>query len=199
MNRLGHRLSRSQARRILTSTVYRGAAHFMQRQRVKGKAHRFRPESEWIPITVPAIVSGDVWHRAQEQLRRNKATLAGQQPARSYLLRGLLFCGRCGRKFAGNFSHARREYRCTSRDRLAAQRCHAPAIRADFAEAAVWDRITFALSHPEVMTPHIERRRAKSDTRDIEVRSEAEHLRRQIAEAERQETRLLAHVSLFGP
>src|SRR5262249_1891528 len=67
----GVRMSRSQVRRLLTSEVYAGRAYFDQRQRVKGKAHRFRPESEWISIPVPAIVSADTWQRALAQLRRN--------------------------------------------------------------------------------------------------------------------------------
>src|SRR5207249_5444939 len=71
----------------------------------RGTGRRFRPESEWIPLEVPAIVSPELFEQAQAQLARNRAVLTGRPPVRFYLLRGLLRCGRCGRKYLRSEEH----------------------------------------------------------------------------------------------
>lgn len=60
------------------------------------KKRTLRPESEWIPIPVPAIVDEATWQAAQKQLKDNK-NLAKRNLKHDYLLNGLVTCAKCGR------------------------------------------------------------------------------------------------------
>ncbi|MCC7452321.1 MAG: recombinase family protein [Anaerolineae bacterium] len=59
-----------------------------------------QPESEWVRIPVPPIVSPEIWAQANAMLERNRET-ASRNAKRQYLLSGLLYCAQCGRKWIG--------------------------------------------------------------------------------------------------
>lgn len=86
--------------RILTNTLYKGVIYSMKYRYEKvglnKKKRTLRPESEWIPIYVPAIIDEATWQAAQKQLQENK-DLAKRNVKRDYLLNGLVTCARCGR------------------------------------------------------------------------------------------------------
>src|SRR5207244_12950136 len=133
-----------------------GQAFYNRREKIenpktgrRGTGRRFRPETEWIPLEVPAIVSPELFEQAQAQLARNRATLTGRPPVRFYLLRGLLRCGRCGRKYVGTPSHGRRIYRCSGRDRTRAPaRCRAHTFSAEKLETLVCATVVTLRKHP---------------------------------------------------
>ena len=192
LNRLGMRAPRStrwaksSVRRLLTNELYVGRAYFNRRNRAGDKVS-IRPESEWIAVPVPAIIPEEVFQRAHAALARNRDMLSGRPGVRFYLLKGA-----CGRKYVGIPSHGRRIYRCSGRDRLAgAERCACRTVRAETIEAVVWDTIANVLKQPDVITARLEVYQVRLGARDVEVRSEIEHLTRQLAEVERQEGKLL--------
>lgn len=85
---------------ILTNTIYKGIIYSMKYRYEKiglnKKKRTLRPESEWIPIHVPAIIDEATWQAAQLQLQENKAR-AKRNLKREYLLNGLVTCSKCGR------------------------------------------------------------------------------------------------------
>lgn len=186
--------ARSSVRRMLTDPLYIGRAYFNRRQRVGDAAGhqvvRFRDEKDWIALTVPALVSPEVYQAAQRQLERNRAT--GRPPRYVYLLRGLLRCGTCGRSYYGVPSHGRPFYRCAGRDRLAGGgRCRAPVLSAGRLEAFVWETVSGVLRQPGLLTEKIEAHQRALGVRQVEVLSEVEYLARQFGDFERQGERLL--------
>lgn len=70
---------------------------------------RLRPREEWLPFSCPRIIDDEAFELAGERLRRNKE-LAARNTAREYLLRGLVFCGACGRRV--QISGVRNDYFC---------------------------------------------------------------------------------------
>lgn len=133
----GSRWQTSSVHRILGNETYIGRAIYNRRKRGSDGRITLRPESDWIQVPAPAIVSPDTFARAQERLKRNSSLLSGQ-PDRAYLLRGLLRCGLCGYSICGCASHGRRYYRCHARDRLLGERrCYAPLLDAERIEATV--------------------------------------------------------------
>ena len=86
--------------RILTNTLYKGIIYSMKYRYEKiglnKKKRTLRPEAEWIPIAVPAIIDEVTWQAAQKQLQENK-DLAKRNGKRDYLLNGIVACARCGR------------------------------------------------------------------------------------------------------
>jgi site-specific DNA recombinase len=70
---------------------------------------RWNHRADWVTsrqIAHPAIVSVEDFERAQH------TRAAGTCVQRSYLLRGLLRCGFCGRRMQGAFNNGRANYRC---------------------------------------------------------------------------------------
>jgi len=191
--RRGVSWSKSSVRRVLTSEMYVGRAYFNRRTRTgQGMRMRFRPEAEWFSIAVPAIVPQALFDQAQAQLARNLSRLVGRPPAHFYLLRGLLRCGACGRKYVGTPMHGHRFYRCAGRDRLIrGTPCRAGMLSADALERFIWETVVDTLRRPEVLTQKVEAHRAKVGTRTVEIRSQVDHLERELAKVERQEARLL--------
>jgi site-specific DNA recombinase len=195
----GQKWAKSSVRNVLTNPIYAGQAYFNRRQRVpspltgrKGTGRRFRPENEWITVSVPPILPVGFFEQAQAQLTRNRPLLVGRPSPRVYLLRGLLKCGFCSRAFVANISHGRPEYRCSGRDRLQGdERCRAKALGVEKVEEFIWETIVGVLKRPQVLSERLDAYRVRLGARDVEVRSEIEHFSRQLAQANRQESRLL--------
>ena len=103
-NKKGKHFTPSNVHRILTNKMYCGVKQSFQVYNKKIGQSKVelvrRPESEWIPISVPAIVTEETWEKAQAVLQSNKL-FAKRNAKRQYLLKGLLRCGICGRSMIG--------------------------------------------------------------------------------------------------
>lgn len=90
----------SSIHRIITNSLYKGIIYSMKFRYEKiglnKRKRTLRPESEWIPIPVPAIIDEFTWQTAQKQLQENK-DLAKRNLKHDYLLNGLVQCAQCGR------------------------------------------------------------------------------------------------------
>ncbi len=65
--------------------------------------HTERPQSEWIVVPVPRMIDDDVFARAHQRLEDNQRFAQRRQKRpRTYLLKGLLKCGTCGRSYVGH-------------------------------------------------------------------------------------------------
>jgi site-specific DNA recombinase len=131
----GNLWQKSSLARVLGNETYTGHAAYNRRRRDKDGRIVFRPESEWIPLTVPAIVDRETFDQVQIQLQRNSSLLSGYRK-RFYLLTGLVRCA-CGFRICGCASHAQRFYRCTGRDPLQGKRCKGRWLRADLIEETI--------------------------------------------------------------
>ncbi len=168
-------------RKIVSNSAYKGELLYQQTERVKGEngrktKARLRPESEWIRIPVPRIVSDSVWNMAKAKLQDNKV-LSKRNVKRNYLLRGLLFCPECGSKLAGKARYDKRFYRCNNVDKIVGSRiCNGSYTPADQIEQAVWDAISESLRNPELLADQYRKQLA-----DSSVVSEFELNKKQIS------------------
>jgi site-specific DNA recombinase len=186
-------------RNILKNSTYKGMWFFNRRETIAnpktgkpGGSHRWRSESEWIQVPVPAIVTAEVFDVAQRQLARNRGLLSGRPSTSVYLLRGLARCGQCGRKLVGTRHNGKPFYRCSGRDRsMGAEQCAAPTISATRLERWVWHVVTGILRNPDLLERKVEAHRTKLGVREVETRSELEHVERQIIDLARQERKLV--------
>jgi site-specific DNA recombinase len=89
---------------ILKNETYTGTRYFNRitkateanregKKVIRGK-WIFRDQAEWIAVSVPAIVSRELFDKVQERLREHEARYC--QPVTHYLLSGLVQCGVCG-------------------------------------------------------------------------------------------------------
>jgi site-specific DNA recombinase len=121
--------------------------------------------AEWIPVApVPAIVTRAQFDRAQERLAYNRRMAPRNNRAHSYLLRGLVSCGRCRLACCGR--HTRPGYACyvcptklRSRLLVPGERCTARHIPARALEDLVWRDLCAVLSAPEMIAHAIARAR----------------------------------------
>lgn len=129
----GKRWTFSTVERVLKQPAYFGRAYYNRtsscaetvgQPRVHGAGlrqtptHQGRPVSEWVELTVPAIIPEMVWQQAQERMAMNQQFAARHNTRRFYLLRGLLRCGICGRTLSGrghaNGKNGAVTYSCTN-------------------------------------------------------------------------------------
>lgn len=191
LRRLGLRTRRGQwtpqaVRYVLGSRYYAGTAYYGRRETAhepdEPRPNRWRPESSWVPLAVPAIVTPAIYETAQRRLALNVAALAGRPPVRVYLLRRLLVC-RCGRRMVSDPAHGRRSYRCRA--------CGAREVPAKIIEPLVWGAVTATLRDPAAVMRKLDERQARAGVRDVEVGSEVAHLEREAERLARDEGRLL--------
>ena len=152
-------------RRLLRHSAYRGVAYWQRyaysdetvgQPRKHGRGHlqyprpEARPATEWLTLTVPAIVTPDLWEQAQERLALN-ARDAVRNTQHPYLLRGLLVCGVCGRTLQGRTQGTTVTYHCThgGKHRPPGVVRHTRTVRASEVESRVWQTLRELLQAPE--------------------------------------------------
>lgn len=104
-----------------TQTLVPAERHFKPVRKHRNTHALIRPHDQWveIPDATPAIITEDLFSKAQARLVRNKE-LAPRNARRQYLLSGYVFCKRCGRRYCGSAIRIkingelvpRRTYRC---------------------------------------------------------------------------------------
>src|SRR5439155_23603289 len=102
--------------RILSSQVYADTAWFRNYLSSDAKLDhaKLRPESEWIKVSVPPLISTQTLQLAREQLARNKAN-SPRRTKRRYLFAKKLRCRVCARVLiaAGSSDNLYKYYRGT--------------------------------------------------------------------------------------
>lgn len=96
-----------QLRSIIKNHTYSGIKYYNKMKhfkrtddplvKIKYGKKVYRDKSEWIGVSVPAIVSKEVFDKAQQRLEDNKKKY--RKPFETQLLSGLIKCGNCGRRF----------------------------------------------------------------------------------------------------
>ncbi len=194
------RWAKSSVLRILHCETYAGTWHYNKfqgcepkkpsgaRYRRRAKCSvRQRPRNEWLPLELPAslrIVSRDRWRRVQRQLQQN-TTFSPRNEKHRYLLKGLVWCGACGARFAGDPCHGRFYYRCI-------QRCkRVPSISDYILDAAVKETLRDALLNPSVILESLRTLNEAEASEAHQRETIAEVAGRQLKRLEVEEQRVL--------
>ena len=197
----GENWTNTKIHRILGHSAYVGVLVFgrSQYRRLEGHSRRItdRPESEQIPIDVPAIVDRHTWERAQE-LKANNRKLGRSDVKTFYLLQGLARCAECGaalrlytmksrnlrkggKVYSYTYEPPRRFYHCQGK-------C-LKYVKAAPVEAQAWQEVAAMLTDPQTIVDGLA---AVQDTGAAAERErERDSLERLIAKLERQDGNLL--------
>ena len=123
-----------------------------------------RPRTEWIEVSVPALVEESVFALAQEQLRKNRH-FSPRRTKRPSLLQGLLVCQQCGyamyRTYGGRLQHRLYYYRCPGADAYRwpqGRRCTNRPVRQDYLDQLIWTQIIALLENETLIQAEIDRR-----------------------------------------
>jgi site-specific DNA recombinase len=150
-----------------------------------------RPEEEWISVRVPAIVDPQTWDLAQEQLEKNRQRAQRNNKKHDYLLRGLLVCGRCGRRMMGRWTNSGGRYVCKFRYlRSAPDGCQGRTMMTEEIEPVVWEYVKGLLSDGELLKARYEE--GKGDpAMEAPQEREKERIERRLKALEREVGRLI--------
>jgi DNA invertase Pin-like site-specific DNA recombinase len=153
--------------RILSDPAYSGRLYFNRRD---SKTLRLKPESEWITVEVPAIISAAIFERVEKRrpqfdpkMHPPKA-LASPAP-----LTGLLKCGHCGAGMAQapGKSGKYRYYKCTTRLSKGISRCDSrnlPREKTDEAVLTAMAERIFTPKRAKLMLEELAKRRRAAHT-----------------------------------
>ena len=117
-----------------------------------------RPRDQWIPIPIPALISPELFSKAQ-QIRESgihKGPRSLKNPE-SHLLRRLVVCGHCNRKMNAVISHRGRHlyYWCRGSDpqyvRPRRSYCPHPTIAARQLDELLWSDVVSLLQDPQLL------------------------------------------------
>jgi site-specific DNA recombinase len=133
-------------RNMVINTTYKGI-HYYGKRTAKNREIIARP--------VPAIVSEEVWERAQQTLRENQLE-AARSAKRQYLLRGLIRCGMCGLVYQGTAYPSSRYglkayYVCNGKTHYRGPyqgKCPSKNVPAEWLEQQVWNACVAFIEHP---------------------------------------------------
>ena len=152
---------------------------------------------EQLSITVPAIISAELFDVVQIQLTENRQRGRESRRGAKYLLQGLLECGCCGYAFYGkpvsrksaNGKVPYAYYRCIGTDgyRFGGKRvCECGQVRTDKLEEAVWLDACELLRHPQLLRKEYERRLATPSDSDSQA-----SIKKQVAASKKSVERLI--------
>src|SRR5216684_232702 len=208
------RWERSTVWGILRNPAYEGKACFGKtelrpRQRItrplrqrsqptsRNSANHERPRQEWIEVTVPAVVTEEVFALAQEQLEKNKH-FSPRRTRKPTLLQGMLVCQQCGYamyRSSGGRAHRKLDYyRCIGSDgyrRLNGPLCTNRPVRQDHLDEIVWEQVIRLLEDGTLIQSEIDGRREVAQNTDPR-RQRGQGLRREQARLENHMERLVS-------
>lgn len=184
-----------------------GARGDWNRHRVWDIVRSRYPVGEWtvdkrkgIVIAVPAIVTEELWERAQQALLRHKKR-GLRRTKHTYLLEGLATCGECGSpilirsecgtigKTTGRKSPSAYVCRRRKLEIRGVTRCTAAIVTTADADERVWAKLSELILNPELLAATIAQRRKEADGRDWQA--DLAGYKRRIAELDRTEAALV--------
>jgi site-specific DNA recombinase len=167
-------------RGILKNSSYTGTAYFGKTEKGEGEPNRIvryqkvgkivkaknpkrtRPKEQWIPISVPAIITHDEFELAQELLRKNKER-ASRNTKEPTALQGLLVCGCCGRSYIKRTFYIsnkkkRTLYYCDSQLNRRVKWCGNFSVRQEYLDELIWTEVIQLIDNPQLIENEIQRR-----------------------------------------
>jgi site-specific DNA recombinase len=189
--------------RLVRNPAYMGVTYFGQ---TSGKDHKKQPQECWhvLPDVTPAIISKELFERAQDALARSKELHPGKAK-HEYPLVGFGVCGYCGTPIVGSclrgnyrYYHCRGTYPTASREKI----CNAHYIQAGWLEDVVWGEVKSVLSKPEVLLAEMRNQTdvEKAQVSDGTIDQEIKVMNRKMKQYAGQERRLMQAFKLgFTP
>lgn len=157
----GRLWTEGRVRNLLTRHVYHGRAAFNRIEHT-ARGDVIRPESEWIWIEAPAIVSSATWQAAQQQLGSRRRATTPHRGGGPFLLAGLVHCGNCGARMVGGRRAHGLIYTCGNYNDYGRRGgCTCNAVQQEALVSFVADRLREALLADPVLQKLRERIRRK--------------------------------------
>jgi len=162
-----------------------------------GKRSNKRGPNDHVPGYCPPIVSEETFTKAGEVLKGNQL-FSSRDTHRTYLLRGIIKCGLCGKTFCGSYSRVgpnrsreRVYYRCNGKTqwrKLGVTECPSLTLDGATIQDVVWEDIEQFCKNPEVAISQL---RAQKKPVDNDLGDRIRTIEDQISELKHQEMNLI--------
>jgi site-specific DNA recombinase len=132
-------------------------------RKIEKSSRKFRPKDKWYTITVPAIITKEVFDLVALKLKKNFEAL-GRNKKNKYLLVSKIYCT-CGHRRTGEGPQKGKHlyYRCT--DRVYSfplpRTCLIGGINARIVDEIVWQRVREIMTSPDLLAGQIKRFESK--------------------------------------
>ena len=186
-----HPFGKNSIHEILKNEKYRGVYVFNRTEKkINGKRnnHKYKKENEIIRIEggMPRLISDETWERVQERMIKNKKGVNSAKE--TYLLSGLIYCGKCTGAMTGTRKHAGRNkelyvsYECSTRKRT--KGCDMKAINKDYVENIVIENLEQNVFSPEAIEKLVIKIAKYVASRNTDVIRDMKLLASQLAEVQ---------------
>jgi len=165
------------------------------------KATKIAPRDKWVELKdcTPALISHSLFDKAQRTIANafSKASAATRNQSSMYLLRGLVFCNKCGCKMYPRRTRTLRYYKCGAEfldsEIAKGNKCRM-SVLADNLEALIWQNVIRYFEKPELI--EFELRRARSGNRSGELEVDLEAINAQIEKVQRVSSSIMNRLTL---
>jgi len=193
ITRRGRRFSTGGVHDLLTSSTYCGRHYF---NRFDSRNGRPRPPSQWIEVSVPAIVDEQIFNNVQALLQsRNPKRMPPRVVNGPTLLAGIARCGHCGSALIQNTGKGYRYYCCSRKLKEGVMSCQGLRIRMDRLDGIVIDQLSSRILQPERLGDLLKAYLKSANSRSAENKERLSRLRQSHKDAEAAIARLLTSSS----
>ena len=186
--------SHSTVNRILQNEAYCGTWRYGKRNR---KGHN--PKDYHIIVNIPAIVSREVYERAQKQRKRN-TNFSKRNTKREYLLARICRCGECNTPMVGAAHWGGKRYysyyRCPVHQNQVTHYVHKQCemktfFRSDYWDSVIWEEIDNFLANPDKFAKGFRSYRQEQEAVNEPTYQRIKLIDKLILEREQEQERLL--------
>ena len=173
-------------RQVLLNPVYKGTEVVNRHSHIS--LIKKMDLSNAIMISVPALVSEQIWQIAQDRMQNNKHVKPNKQ--KTSLLQGMITCGTCGYVFASKQKY----YTCRGRMKEAHPdgklRCNTRNLRKEWLDNEVWKRIEGLINDPDKLYPLIKESIENLRVTETELSARIKPIDERLTEIAEQKARL---------
>ncbi len=196
---------------LLRNETYIGSAYYLKSygvvpenplkqekyKKIKKTSRKMRPQSEWIEISTPSIITKELFEQTRVQLQSNFEQCQRNRK-NEYLLAGSIYCT-CGQRRNGEGPQKGKHlyYRCSDRVHkfpLPAE-CKEKGLNARIADQMVWNGIMKVISNPKLIKKQAERWRSNKQLHKTDNENSIAQLKVSLSKIKKEEQR---YIRVFG-
>lgn len=155
---------------ILKRQIYTGEFFGNSERHVKVGPKKWerspKPREEWIPLKCPALIDKATFEKAQILIDKKRTYKTWQRRDNKYLLQGVLYCGKCGRKMCITSNNKKVTfYMCRTREQNA-EPCDSRFCRTDILDSLLWNTLLKLATSKKKMAKALEIKQANAIEKD---------------------------------
>lgn len=160
--------------RILKNPLYKGERHYKDEI-----------------IKVEPCIDEKTWQKIQDNFQKNKNFSGRHNITHFYLLKGLLFCNRCGKTIIGRIKKDERVYFCMSKRSEEIDFCGMKSINIDSLNKMVWEKFLYVLTNSSVVRKELKKKFANTKENITDINKEINSLNKSLKTKEDEKTNLI--------